>query len=95
MLFTCAVYRAVHLELILSLSTNSFLQGLRRFIARRGRPKIIYSDHGSNFVGRAICSKILTGIKLLKTFQSRRFNGNSTLLLQHGGEAGGSDLYRW
>jgi hypothetical protein len=51
LLFTCAVYRAVHLELILSLSTNSFLQGLRRFIARRGRPKIIYSDHGSNFVG--------------------------------------------
>jgi len=50
-LFTCAVYRGIHLELITSLSTQSFLLGLRRFIARRGRPKFIYCDNGSNFVG--------------------------------------------
>lgn len=50
-LYTCAVYRAVHLELASSLSTNEFLQTLRRFIARRGRPSVIYSDGGTNFVG--------------------------------------------
>lgn len=50
-LFTCAVYRAVHLELLSSLSSETFLQGLRRFVARRGRPAIIYSDNGSIFVG--------------------------------------------
>ena len=50
-LFTCAVYRAVHLELTTSLSTSSFISVLRRFIARRGRPKTIYSDNGTNFVG--------------------------------------------
>lgn len=50
-LFTCAVYRAVHLELVNSLSTSSFLQALRRFVARRGRPKTIYTDRGTNFVG--------------------------------------------
>ncbi|XP_023310053.1 uncharacterized protein LOC108904648 [Anoplophora glabripennis] len=50
-LFTCAVYRAVHLELCRSLSTADFMQALRRFIARRGRPKTIYSDNGTNFVG--------------------------------------------
>lgn len=50
-LFTCAVYRAVHLELVASLSTASFLMALRRHIARRGRPNIIYSDNGTNFVG--------------------------------------------
>jgi len=50
-LYTCAVYRVVHLELVLSLSTESFLQSLRRFVARRGRPSTIYSDNGTNFVG--------------------------------------------
>ena len=50
-LLTCAVYRAVHLELVTSLSTASFLMALRRHIARRGRPRVIYSDNGTNFVG--------------------------------------------
>ncbi|KAL7307889.1 hypothetical protein TKK_0000205 [Trichogramma kaykai] len=50
-LFTCAVYRAVHLELVSSLSTEGFLDALRRFISRRGRPKILYSDQGTNFRG--------------------------------------------
>lgn len=50
-LFTCAVYRAIHLEPLTSLSTESFLQALRRFIARRGRPSTVYSDNGTNFRG--------------------------------------------
>ncbi|KAL7727018.1 hypothetical protein ACLKA6_010061 [Drosophila palustris] len=33
------------------LSTNSCLMGLRRHIARRGTPKEIYSDNGTNFRG--------------------------------------------
>ncbi|XP_035715513.1 uncharacterized protein LOC110859590 [Folsomia candida] len=50
-LFTCAVYRCVHLELVTSLSTEDFLMALWRFISRRGRPTKIYSDNGTNFVG--------------------------------------------
>ena len=49
--FTCAVYRAVHLELTTSLSSEAFLGCLRRFISRRGRPSIIYTDNGTNFEG--------------------------------------------
>jgi hypothetical protein len=50
-MFTRAVYRAVHLELMTCLSTKGFLLGLRRFIAHRGCLKVIYSDNGTNFVG--------------------------------------------
>ncbi|XP_035227617.1 uncharacterized protein LOC118199863 [Stegodyphus dumicola] len=32
-LYTCAIYRAIHLELVTSLSTETFIQSLRRFIA--------------------------------------------------------------
>ena len=50
-LFTCLVTRGVHLEVAYSLSTDSFIISLRRFIARRGKPTVIYSDNGTNFVG--------------------------------------------
>ncbi|GFX65966.1 integrase catalytic domain-containing protein [Trichonephila clavipes] len=50
-LFTCAVFRAVHLELITSLSTTDFIQAMRRFIARRGRISVMYSHNGTNFTG--------------------------------------------
>ncbi len=55
-IFTCATYRAVHLELCSSLTTEVFIAALRRFVARRGRPSKIYSDNGLNFVG---CSNAL------------------------------------
>lgn len=50
-IFTCLVIRAVHIEVLHSLDTSSFISGLRRFIARRGCPNEIRSDNGTNFVG--------------------------------------------
>jgi len=50
-LFTCAVYRCIHLELVSSLSTKAFLDAFTRFSERRGRPAVVYSDNGTNFVG--------------------------------------------
>ncbi|XP_055928014.1 uncharacterized protein LOC129959216 [Argiope bruennichi] len=62
-LFTCAVCRTVHIELVTSLSTQSVLLALRRFIARRGRCSIIYCDNGSNFVGASnLLSKLDWGL---------------------------------
>lgn len=64
-LFTCAVYRAVHLELARSLSTECFLMALRRFIARRGRVQVIYTDNGTNFIGASNTLKQLNWEEIL------------------------------
>ena len=50
-LFTCLVSRAVHIEVASTLESSSFIQALRRFIARRGPVREMRSDNGSNFVG--------------------------------------------
>ena len=43
-LFICLTVRAVHIEVAHSLDTSSFINALRRFIARRGSPRVIRSD---------------------------------------------------
>nr|XP_042913497.1 uncharacterized protein LOC122273503 [Parasteatoda tepidariorum] len=63
-LYTCAVYRAVHLELVTLLTTEAYFQSLRRFIARRGRPSVIYSDNGTNFVGAEKALRLIDWDKL-------------------------------
>ncbi|XP_051792766.1 uncharacterized protein LOC127530319 [Acanthochromis polyacanthus] len=50
-LFTCMTIRAVHIELIESMETSSFINALRRFFALRGPAKQIRSDCGTNFTG--------------------------------------------
>lgn len=50
-LFICMVTKAIHLEAVSDLTSNSFLAAFRRFISRRGACTDIYSDCGTNFVG--------------------------------------------
>lgn len=49
--FVCFSTKAIHLELVGDVTTESFLLALRRFTSRRGLPKHIYSDNGKTFIG--------------------------------------------
>ncbi|XP_053690927.1 uncharacterized protein LOC128739466 [Sabethes cyaneus] len=51
MLATCLTVRAVHIEVVYSLTTSSCIIAIRSFIARRGQPRQFYSDRGTNFIG--------------------------------------------
>ena len=61
LLFTCAVVRAVHLELVDSLTTEATLQAIRRFMARRGVPCVFMSDNALNFESSKRKLEILLG----------------------------------
>ncbi|XP_076660084.1 uncharacterized protein LOC143363614 [Halictus rubicundus] len=49
--FICFSTKAIHLEVVSDMTTEAFVAALKRFIARRGICKNIYSDNGTNFVG--------------------------------------------
>ncbi|GBP13229.1 hypothetical protein EVAR_65810_1 [Eumeta japonica] len=48
-LFTCLTVRAIHIEVAHSLDTSSCIMCIQNFISRRGSPKEIYTDNGTNF----------------------------------------------
>lgn len=50
-LFTCLTVRAVHVELVSRMDTDSCIFAVRNFMCRRGPPKEIWSDNGSNLHG--------------------------------------------
>ncbi|XP_057377381.2 uncharacterized protein LOC130698716, partial [Daphnia carinata] len=52
-LFTCAVTRAVHLEMTTDQEATTCIFALRRFFARRGVPKAMYSDNARTFTQAA------------------------------------------
>jgi hypothetical protein len=48
-IFTCLNIRAIHLELVPDMSTNSFLASFVRFTNRFGFPRTVYSDNAPTF----------------------------------------------
>ena len=51
LIITCLASRAIHLELLEDMSTNSLINALRCFLSVRGPIKTAGCDQGSNFVG--------------------------------------------
>ena len=43
-LFICMATRSIHLELVSDLSTEKCVAAIRRFVSRRGSPRVIFSD---------------------------------------------------
>ena len=52
------------------ISMDAFIACLQRFISRRGKPTLLWSDHGTNFVGAAGEIK-----KLIKFLESQKARG--------------------
>ena len=51
--FTCLNIRAIHIEKLDDLECDTFINSLRRFIARRGKPSKMLSDNGTTFTASA------------------------------------------
>ena len=51
LLITCLVSRAVHVELLEDMSSDSFINALRNLIDIRGAVSTISCDQGTNFIG--------------------------------------------
>ncbi|XGW01565.1 hypothetical protein V3C99_014021 [Haemonchus contortus] len=60
-LYTCLVTRAIHLEVVEDMSAGAFLNCFKRFVARRGIPKLVRTDCGSNFkLGQRVLETLVT-----------------------------------
>ena len=49
-MFTCAITRAIHLEVVEDLTVEAFLLAFRRFASRKSLPRKLISDNASTFV---------------------------------------------
>ena len=67
-IFTCLSTRAVHIEVIETMTTSSFINSLRRFTAIRGPIKTLRSDRGTNFIGACKELNLNTDDPELKTY---------------------------
>ena len=50
-LFVCMTTGAVHVEIARHIDTSEAINAIRKFMSIRGRPKMLYSDNGTNFRG--------------------------------------------
>ena len=69
-LFTCAVTRAIHLEVVQSQNSDHFLKCFRRFMTVYGTPTLVVSDNASQFVtSRSVLDELWQDVCQSKTVQ--------------------------
>lgn len=68
--FVCLATKAIHLELVHDYTSQSFLNALKRMMARRGKVTRMYSDNGTNFVGANRELKEIRDFLRTKDFQN-------------------------
>lgn len=71
-IFICMATKAVHLETVSDLSSESFIATLTRFASRRGLPAHLYTDCGTTYVGADRQLKTIFE-ELMKTPDTQRF----------------------
>ncbi|XP_055326358.1 uncharacterized protein LOC129580173, partial [Sitodiplosis mosellana] len=69
-LFICFATKAIHLELVTSLTTADFILAFDNFISRRGIPTEFHSDNATTFIGAS---------KEIKEMHDQWFNQNKKL----------------
>ena len=90
-IYTCFATRAIHLEVLMGLDTQSFLNGFMRFCSRRGCPVSVRSDNGTNLVGaKTELAKAFRGLDRTHIVEAARRNDiswsfNPPLASHHGG----------
>ena len=68
-LFTCAVTRAIHLEIVSNLSEEKFLLAFRRFSSRKSLPYLMISDNASTYLASAeTLKRLFESLSLKETF---------------------------
>ena len=77
-LFVCLSSRAVHIEVIHSMTTDSFVKCLRRFIGRSRYVRMTRTDNGTNFVNASA--------ELIESFQEMDHVKTGEFLQQSSGE---------
>ncbi|XP_064111443.1 uncharacterized protein LOC135218931 [Macrobrachium nipponense] len=70
LIFTCFNTRAIHLEVVQSMSTSEFILAFIRFSNRFGVPVAVYSDNAKSFVQAGnIIEQLLTSSECEETFR--------------------------
>jgi len=70
-IFICLCTKAIHIELVSDLTTDAFLNALKRFVARRGKVLHMFSDNGTNFQGASNQLKELYQLLHSQTHQEK------------------------